>query len=378
MKLKLVHLAKRFVSARGAVEAVKDVHLEVRDREFFVLLGPSGCGKSTVLNLVAGLEAPTGGEIWFDDSRVASPGKGHMLSPGQRNVAMVFQSYALYPHLSVRKNIAFPLNISGATREKIDEKVQKAADMLGIAALLNAKPRELSGGQRQRVAIARALVREPAVFLLDEPLSNLDAQLRASTRSELKKLQRRLGITTVYVTHDQVEAMSLGDRVALLRDGCVEQVAEPKALYERPANSFVARFIGSPPMNLLHASMEELDGIPWLFLEDYRLRLDAMRNAFPAGYGKMECLLGVRPEHASICLEAEEASLRVRIVSIESLGRETLLHGLVGDQPFTVLSTDAHLMGVQSGGFIHVRLNLEKLQLFEKHGRQRTLLHKRW
>ena len=247
MKLRLVRLSKKFVTARGSVFAVRDIDLETTESEFFVLLGPSGCGKSTVLNLIAGLEKPTGGEIWFDEKLAASSDKKVFLTPKERNVAMVFQSYALYPHMSIFENIAFPLKVAREEEASILESVSRVSSMLGISHLLRAKPGELSGGQRQRVAIGRAIVRQPSIFLLDEPLSNLDAQLRTATRMELKALQRQLEITTVYVTHDQVEAMSLGNRIALLNDGDIEQVGSPEELYNKPANAFVAKFIGSPP-----------------------------------------------------------------------------------------------------------------------------------
>ena len=229
MRLLIDSLAKRYKSLRGPVFALNGVSLEIEDGEFFVLLGPSGSGKSTLLNLISGLEKPTMGDIWFDGSLVASGSKKVFWSPRDRNVAFVFQSYALYPHLNVFENIAFPLRIKGVKKAQVKRAVEETASKLEISGLLCAKPGELSGGQRQRVAIARAIVRRPSTFLLDEPLSNLDPQLRFTMRSELKDLQRNLGITTVYVTHDQIEAMSLGDRIAVLRDGGIEQIGAPGA-----------------------------------------------------------------------------------------------------------------------------------------------------
>jgi multiple sugar transport system ATP-binding protein len=223
MRVRIHHLSKGFRSIRGNVFALRDISMEIENGEFFVLLGPSGSGKSTLLNLISGLETPTHGEIWFDRMLVASHAKGVSLSPKERNVAFVFQSYALYPHMNVFENIAFPLKIRGTERGGIRESVERTASLLEISDLLSAKPGELSGGQRQRVAIARAIVRHPNIFLLDEPLSNLDPQLRLSMRTELKKIQRSLGVTTIYVTHDQTEAMSLGDRIAVLRNGEIEQ-----------------------------------------------------------------------------------------------------------------------------------------------------------
>jgi multiple sugar transport system ATP-binding protein len=224
------------------VAAVNEVNLEIQDGEFFVLLGPSGCGKSTLLNLAAGLERPTGGEIWIGDQLVAAPPKRIFLSPRERNVAMVFQSYALYPHMTVFENISFPLEMAGDNSKTIEKSVKEAADRVAIAHLLGARPSERSGGQRQRVAIARAIVRRPSLFLLDEPLSNLDVRLRVSTRNEIKALQRSLGVTTLYVTHDQEEAAALADRIALIREGQIEQIGTPQELQENPATPFAREF----------------------------------------------------------------------------------------------------------------------------------------
>ncbi len=246
MKLTLISLAKTYRSLRGPVHALKELSLEVEDGEFFVLLGPSGCGKSTVLNLVAGLEKPTSGEIRFGEEVVAAPEKRIFSEPRQRDVAMVFQSYALYPHMSVFDNIAFPLRVSGENRQQVRQAVEVAASTLGIAELLAVRPAELSGGQRQRVAIARAIVRKPKLFLLDEPLSNLDANLRTITRTELRLLQRKLGITTLYVTHDQVEAMTLADRMAVLKDGKLMQIGSPDAVYRHRLP------LSSPPSSARH------------------------------------------------------------------------------------------------------------------------------
>src|SRR5690349_9100129 len=238
-------IARRLRKDFGDERAVDGIDLEVRDGEFMVFLGPSGCGKTTTLRMIAGLEKPTSGEIVIGSSVV------NELPPRSRGIAMVFQGYGLYPHLKVRDNIAFPLRTQGMARELIGKRVQWAAGALGITRLLDRKPRQLSGGEQQRVALARALVREPTVFLLDEPLSNLDAKLRTSARNELKEFQRRIGTTTIYVTHDQVEAMGLGDRIAVLEHGRVRQVGTPKEIYDDPANTFVATFLGAPPMNLL-------------------------------------------------------------------------------------------------------------------------------
>ncbi len=240
------HLVKRF----GKVEAVSDVSLKIEDGEFLVLLGPSGCGKSTILRMVAGLEDATSGEIVIGDRLV------NFVDPVKRNVAMVFQNYALYPHMTVFKNIAFPLSIAKQPKSEIEAAVKRAAGILGLEELLHRLPGELSGGQRQRVALARAIVREPKAFLMDEPLSNLDAQLRLQTRLELIQLHQRLGITTMYVTHDQVEAMTMGSRIAVMSEGVLQQVGTPQEVYRRPANVFVATFLGAPPMNLIPGGLE--------------------------------------------------------------------------------------------------------------------------
>lgn len=375
MKLSCVHLSKGFRAARGTIHATRNINLEIADKEFFVLLGPSGCGKSTILNLIAGLEKPTAGEIWFNEKLVASVPQKVFLSPKERNVAMVFQSYALYPHLSVFENIAFPLKIAGEGAYLIQESVQKAASMLGISSLLTAKPAELSGGQRQRVAIARAIVRRPNLFLLDEPLSNLDAQLRTSTRIELKKLQHDLGITTIYVTHDQVEAMSLGDRIALLKDGQLEQVGRPEQLYEQPANAFVARFIGSPPMNLLRASLKRdqgqikavISGQSFTMTETGKRVLDQVETG--------ECLMGVRPEHLAIATQDHSGSvLSGKLDSVESLGRDILLHASVDQQQVTALATEAKFSALQTGSSIQFAIDMQKVQIFRIDGNQEALV----
>ena len=248
------HLVKRF----GKVEAVSDVSLKIADGEFLVLLGPSGCGKSTILRVVAGLEDADAGEIVIGDRLV------NFIDPVKRNVAMVFQNYALYPHMTVFTNIAFPLQIAKKSKPEIDASVRRAAGILGLEDLLHRLPGQLSGGQRQRVALARAIVREPQAFLMDEPLSNLDAQLRLQTRLELIQLHQRLGITTMYVTHDQVEAMTMGSRIAVMSDGVLQQIGTPQEVYRRPANVFVATFLGAPPMNLIDGTLEA-EGDGWRF-----------------------------------------------------------------------------------------------------------------
>ena len=341
MSLSFRNVWKTFSSLRGPVTAIRDVTLTVHEGEFFVLLGPSGCGKSTLLNLAAGLERPTRGEIFLGGKRVAAGMKAPFVPPRERNVAMVFQSYALYPHLTVFGNIAFPLRVSGTERGRIREAVEEAAGMLGISDLLSARPAELSGGQRQRVAIARAIVRKPEIFLLDEPLSNLDAGLRASTRAELKHLQRDLGVTTVYVTHDQTEAMTLGDRIALLREGEIVQAGTPGELYRDPSTPFAASFVGQVPMNLLPARFREEPEGPCLLLGEERIPVPDAFGARLRSVGRPDLLFGIRPEHVVVTREDPPRGIRGEVETAENLGREMLLHVRIQDRTLKALSADA-------------------------------------
>ncbi|MFY9837963.1 MAG: sn-glycerol-3-phosphate ABC transporter ATP-binding protein UgpC, partial [Xanthobacteraceae bacterium] len=279
------NLNKKF----NEVHAVIGVNLEIRDREFVVLVGPSGCGKTTTLRMVAGLESITSGEVLIGDKIV------NELPPMDRDIAMVFQNYALYPHMSVYDNMAFGLKMRRFARAEIDRRVHEAADILGIANLLNRKPRQLSGGQRQRVALGRAIVRHPQVFLFDEPLSNLDAKLRVQMRVELKKIHDRVGTTAIYVTHDQVEAMTLGDRVVVMKDGMVQQVGEPLDLYNKPANRFVAGFIGSPGMNFAAVNLAEQDGVLFAVGDGIRLKLPPERAKRLSSHVGQRVTLGIRP-----------------------------------------------------------------------------------
>ncbi|MBC7288984.1 MAG: ABC transporter ATP-binding protein, partial [Armatimonadetes bacterium] len=283
--VRLVNLTKRF----GNVIAVNGVSLEIRDGEFMVLVGPSGCGKTTCLRMIAGLEDPTEGEIWIGDRIVND------ISPRDRNIAMVFQNYALYPHMTAYDNMAFALRLRRMPRHEIDRRVREAAAMLGISDLLDRRPRELSGGQRQRVALGRAIVREPSVFLMDEPLSNLDAKMRVETRAELIKLHRRLGITTIYVTHDQLEAMTMGDRIAVMRDGVIQQVDVPLGLFYNPANLFVAGFIGTPPMNFIEVRIKVVDDAVFVEGPGFSLRLPPEKAAAARPYDGKQVVFGIRP-----------------------------------------------------------------------------------
>jgi len=300
--------------------ALWDCNLEVADGELMVVVGPSGCGKSTLLRLVAGLETVTRGTLRIGD-RVAND-----LRPQERNVAMVFQDYALYPYLTARGNLEFPLRMRKMPREEQRRHVDRVAALLGIDALLDRLPKQLSGGQRQRVAMGRALVREPTVFLLDEPLSNLDAKLRSQVRAEIKDLQRRTGTTMIYVTHDQVEAMTLGDRVTVLHEGRVQQVATPRALYDRPANAFVAGFIGNPPMNLLPATLVLGDG--GKPMADIGGQLVALNlSDIPQDVDDEQIQIGIRPEYVELTGDAKAISeVKGKVQRTESLGHETLVY----------------------------------------------------
>ncbi len=310
------HVSKTFPDGTRAVSGLT---LDIADGEFIVLVGPSGCGKTTALRMVAGLEDITDGRIRIGD-RVVND-----VQPKDRDVAMVFQSYALYPHMSAFDNMAFGLKLRGIPRDDIAARVERAADMLGMSELLERKPRALSGGQRQRVAMGRAIVREPQAFLMDEPLSNLDAKLRVQMRAEISALQRRLRATTIYVTHDQVEAMTMGERVAVMRKGELQQIAPPQELYERPVNVFVGGFIGSPAMNLLSATVrgDELD------LRAARLPIgDALRPS-----EGQEVVVGIRPEHIGEPSGADGVRLSGRVVVREPLGAEVIVHAEIEATP---------------------------------------------
>ncbi len=314
--------------------AVTDMSLEIADGEFMVLVGPSGCGKSTALRMVAGLEEISAGTVRIGDRVV------NHVPAKDRDIAMVFQSYALYPHLNVYDNIAFGLRVRKTPKAEIERRVREAARILGLDDLLAKKPRALSGGQRQRVAMGRAIVREPRAFLMDEPLSNLDAKLRVQTRTEISRLQHELGVTTIYVTHDQVEAMTMGDRVAVMRKGELQQVASPQELYDHPVNLFVGGFIGSPAMNMVEATLEESDGRLVVALGDQRLPLgDELVASRPAlrGYLGKTIVLGIRPESLEDAALAPdvpaERRLRGRVELTEALGSELVAHVRIGARP---------------------------------------------
>jgi multiple sugar transport system ATP-binding protein len=336
-------------------EAVKDMNLEIRDGEFMILVGPSGCGKSTALRMVAGLEEITDGDLVIGGERV------NELAPRDRDIAMVFQNYALYPHMTVRENMGFALKLAKASKGEIDRKVQEAADILELGAHLDRKPANLSGGQRQRVAMGRAIVRDPKAFLMDEPLSNLDAKLRVQMRTEVARIQNRLGTTMLYVTHDQTEAMTLGDRVAVMRSGVIQQVDRPKVLYEHPANLFVAGFIGSPAMNFMPARLEE-----------DKIRLPFGDAPIPAGVkaGKRDVIAGIRPEHFEDAQFDDRGEDRLRFKArldiVESMGSELYAYfdvkgaDRVRSEQLDELAADAGMEDVPgSGGQVVARLDAQ-------------------
>jgi multiple sugar transport system ATP-binding protein len=360
----LDHITKKF----GDVTAVNDLNIQIRDQEFLVLVGPSGCGKSTALRMIAGLEEITGGDLYIGDRRVND------VAPKDRDIAMVFQSYALYPHMSVYDNMAFGLKLRKRPKAEIDRRVKEAGELLGLQNLLQRKPKQLSGGQRQRVALGRAIVREPQVFLMDEPLSNLDAKLRVETRAGLIKLHQRLQTTTVYVTHDQVEAMTMGHRIAVMRDGILQQLETPQSLYDRPSNLFVAGFIGSPAMNFFPGQLTSDAGGQDLWVQTTGLKLkvpESLRGKLSGQSGR-EVIFGIRPEHIHHRLEVRDAAAgstaNVKVSVVEPLGSEV----------FAYLSTDGHefiaRMDASSqpraGETIETVFETEKLHVFDKETEQ--------
>jgi len=344
----------------GDVKAVSDVNVDIADKEFVILVGPSGCGKSTTLRMVAGLEEISSGEMLIDDLLV------NEVPPKDRNIAMVFQNYALYPHMTVYKNMAFGLKLRKMKQELIDERVNEAANILGINELLDRKPKALSGGQRQRVAVGRAIVRKPKVFLFDEPLSNLDAKLRVQMRAEISKLHTRLQATMIYVTHDQTEAMTMGDRIVVMKDGLVQQIADPLTLYNKPINKFVGGFIGSPPMNFLEVEVTK-EGYD-LFIDEgtFKLKLPGGRLQAIEPYVGKKVILGVRPE--DIIEKGEETSTEFGVLSAQVEVVEPL-----GSEIFVYLSTSRHAFIARVSPDHEVRVNetfeavvdMAKIQLFD-------------
>jgi multiple sugar transport system ATP-binding protein len=345
--------------AFGATEVIHGVDVLIGDGEFVVLVGPSGCGKSTLLRMVAGLENITSGEIRIGERVV------NRVPPKERDIAMVFQNYALYPHMTVAANMGFSLMLRGAPKGEIAQRVKVAADILGLTPLLNRYPRQLSGGQRQRVAMGRAIVRDPQVFLFDEPLSNLDAKLRVAMRTEIKELHQRLKTTTIYVTHDQIEAMTLADRIVVMHDGLVEQVGAPLELYDRPQNLFVAGFIGSPAMNFANVRITGENGGIWAEGDGIRLKVPAHMSNRVGGHAGKEVTLGIRPEDMRVARDSDPAELNIGAVVevVERLGSEILLDVAVG--PVTMVASVDPTATAKVHDKLQLAVNPHRLHFFD-------------
>lgn len=344
-----VHL-DGIVKAYGSVQVVHGIDLRVREKEFVVLVGPSGCGKSTTLRMIAGLEEITAGDVTIDGRRV------NRIAPKDRDVAMVFQNYALYPHLNVADNMAFGLRIRKVPKAKIKSTIAEVAEVLGLTEYLDRRPADLSGGQRQRVAMGRAIVRHPKVFLFDEPLSNLDAKLRTQMRAEIKRLHNRLGVTSIYVTHDQVEAMTLADRIVVMNDGRIEQVGTPMELFNDPVNIFVAGFLGSPPMNQVKGVLTETGAK----ISNSEIKLNVKIN----GHAGKEVIVGIRPEHISLTQTDQTSALPIALDLVEPLGSEALLHARFGEEEM-VFKTETHGDIAQFSGVDHVHVAASVVKIFD-------------
>ncbi len=358
-KVVLEHVYKIYP---GGVTAVHDANLVIEDQEFVVLVGPSGCGKSTTLRMVAGLEEISKGDIIIDGKRVND------VPPKNRDIAMVFQNYALYPHMTVYKNMAFGLKLRRYPKEEIDARVREAADILGIQQLLERKPKELSGGQRQRVAVGRAIVRKPKAFLFDEPLSNLDAKMRVQMRTEISKLHTRLSSTMIYVTHDQVEAMTMGDRIVVMKDGLIQQVAPPLELYDRPANQFVAGFIGSPPMNFFNGKIEQKAGGVWFNEGGFAVRLEENQAAALVSRVGQDIVFGIRPEDVADALFQSQPNpdhvAKAKVEVVEPMGAETYLYLGTGRNSFIARVTGGEIAEVNQE--LKLVFTMRKAHFFDK------------
>jgi len=364
----LKHVYKTY---QGGVTAVKDFNLEIKDKEFIVLVGPSGCGKSTTLRMVAGLEEISQGELYIDGKLVND------VPPKDRDIAMVFQNYALYPHMTVYDNMAFGLKLRKVPRAEIDQKVKEAARILGIEDYLKRKPKALSGGQRQRVALGRAIVRNPKVFLMDEPLSNLDAKLRVQMRTEIAKLHDRLQTTFIYVTHDQTEAMTMGSRIVVMKDGVIQQVDKPQVIYEHPDNLFVAGFIGSPQMNFIDARLESENGKVYASFKGFKVVVPdgIVKRLKDESYIGKEVVLGIRPEDLhdeEVFLEAyPDSVIETKVDVTELMGSETYLYLDLQGQPLTARVDPRST--AKAGDIIRIGLDTNKLHLFDKQTEQTIL-----
>lgn len=344
---------------KGRTLALDNFNLDVEDGEFCVFLGPSGCGKTTALLCIAGLLVPTTGSIKIGDQVVISEDKKTFVAPQERNIAMVFQEYALYPSMTVRGNMSFALENKKYSKEEIERKVNSIASMLGIEQLLDRKPAQLSGGQRQRVALGRALVRDPSLFLLDEPLGNLDAKLREQVRFELKRIQRRLGVTTIYVTHDQTEAMTLADRIVLMRDGKVVQEGSPKDLYHKPINTFVAGFVGTPRINFLTCDVSVKEGRPYFAFGQSAL---PGSQALAVTLNGKSCVVGIRPSDFMLVDTTEPEAIKGKVEVVEPLGDEILVHFTVGDQLLVAKFDSSEEDNIDEQ--IAVKVDPEKMHVF--------------
>lgn len=355
-------ILKQVVKRYKSVTAVDNLNIEIQDREFAVLVGPSGCGKTTALRMIAGLEEITSGEIFIGDRLV------NQVPPRDRDIAMVFQNYALYPHMSVRDNLGFGLRMRKFPPREIEQRVADAAEILGIRELLDRKPKQLSGGQRQRVAVGRAIVRKPAVFLFDEPLSNLDAKLRVAMRAEISKLHRRLGATIVYVTHDQVEAMTMADRIFIMNQGALQQSGAPLEVYRQPRNRFVAGFIGSPAMNFMEVPLVCVNDHYVIETDDFKLGLPGTFHAAVAPYAGRQVMFGVRPEDMMeqdpSAGRARSDTITARIDVVETLGSETFVHLACGSY-MLVARLEMPERPLTVGQLLTVRLNMPKTHLFD-------------
>ncbi|RYM06524.1 sn-glycerol-3-phosphate ABC transporter ATP-binding protein UgpC [Sporolactobacillus sp. THM7-7] len=352
----LNHVKKHYAKSEGL--AVKDFHLDIKDKEFIVLVGPSGCGKSTTLRMIAGLEEISEGDLYINDKRVND------VAPKDRDIAMVFQNYALYPHMTVYGNMSFGLKIRKFKKSEIDKRVREAARVLGLEEYLNRKPKALSGGQRQRVALGRAMVRNPQVFLMDEPLSNLDAKLRVQMRSEIAKLHSRLNTTTIYVTHDQTEAMTMADRIVIMKDGEIQQIGTPEEVYNDPANIFVGGFIGSPPMNFIPATLSETH----VQIGDHSISLpeEKLSKLKKENYVGKELIAGIRPENirlaSSAAGDSSENTFTATIDVAELLGSESILYTKIHETSFIVKTPPT---SVRNGDPVDLAFDLEKLRFFD-------------
>lgn len=355
--LKLENIEKIYPNG---FHAVKDVSIDIKDREFIVLVGPSGCGKSTTLRMIAGLEDIYSGKLYIDDKLVND------VAPKDRDIAMVFQDYALYPHMTVFDNMAFGLKLRKKSKVEIKEKVLESAKILGIENLLYRKPKQLSGGQKQRVALGRAIVREPKVFLMDEPLSNLDAKLRVQMRTEISKLHQRLQTTFIYVTHDQTEAMTMGTRIVVMKDGVVQQVADPQTIYQYPANMFVATFIGSPQMNLIQCEVKEKNDKLYMEFDGNSIEIseDKAKTLKDNNYVNKNVIMGIRPESISVESSEVKNTIRVKVEVAEMLGSETYLYlNLDGNNIIARVDPSTR---VKIGKEINISFDMDKIHLFDK------------